>query len=127
MRRFQAFGSAGLLWLVYGCSVTRPVLVTLDAPSLSQYLAEHPSADLRVTEQSGQWYWVHAPQVQGDSLMGRRGYDVPPRTVGVHLDEVAELRTGHFSWGRTGAVIGGGLMAAGLALAILVDNAQPVY
>jgi hypothetical protein len=78
-------------------------------------------------DRSGDRYWIHAPKVQGDSPIGRRGYDVPARPASVHLDEVAELRTGHFSLGRTGAAIGGGIVAAGVALAILVENAQPIY
>jgi hypothetical protein len=90
-------------------------------------LAEHPAADLRVTEHSGKRYWVHAPRIQGDSLVGRRGYDIPARPAGVHLQDVVELRTGHFSLGRTGVALGGALLAAGVALAILVENAQPVY
>lgn len=123
----QVSGSAGLLWLVCACSVTRPVPVAIDAPSLSTYLAEHPAANLRVTEQSGRRYWVHAPAIQGDSLVGRRGYDVPARPVGIRLRQVTELRTGHFSLGRTGAAIGGALIVAGVALAILIENAQPIY
>jgi hypothetical protein len=119
--------AAGLLWLVCGCSVTRPVPVALDAPSLSTYLVEHPAANLRVTEHSGKRYWVHAPRVQGDSLTGRRGYDDPVRPVGVHLQDILELRAGHFSVGRTGALIGGALVAAGVTLAILIDESQPVY
>jgi len=39
-------------------------------------LAEHPADNLRVTEHSGKRCWVHAPKIQGDSLVGRRGYDV---------------------------------------------------
>ena len=122
-----ALGSVGLISLLGGCSVTRPIPVALDAPALSSYLAEHPAANLRVTDRSGDRYWIHAPKIQGDSLIGRRGYDVPARPASVHLDEVAELRTGHFSLGRTGAAIGGGIVAAGVALAILVENAQPIY
>jgi hypothetical protein len=125
--RYKVLECAGLLWLVCGCSVTRPVPVAIDAPSLSSYLAEHPAADLRVTEHSGKRYWVHAPRIQGDSLVGRRGYDIPARPAGVHLQDVVELRTGHFSLGRTGVALGGALLAAGVALAILVENAQPVY
>ena len=117
----------GFSWLVCGCSVTRPVPVAMDAPALSTYLAEHPAANLRVTENSGKRYWVHAPRIQGDSLIGRRGYDVPARPASVHLRDVVELRTGHFSLGRTGAAIGGAVVAAGVALAILVENAQPIY
>lgn len=118
--------ATGFLWLVCGCSVTRPVPVALDAPSLSSYLVEHPAANLRVTEHSGKRYWIHAPKVQGDSLTGRHGYGDPVRSMGVHLQDILELRTGHFSVGRTGAVIGGALVAAGVTLAILVDESQPV-
>jgi hypothetical protein len=127
MRYLRALRAAGFLWLVCGCSVTRPVPVAIDAPSLSSYLAEHPTANLRVTEHSGKRYWVHAPKIQGDSLTGRRGYDVPARPAGVHLQDIVDLRTGHFSVGRTGAVIGGALVAAGVTLAILVEEAQPIY
>ena len=97
----------GFSWLMCGCSVTRPVPVAIDAPALSAYLAEHPAANLRVTEHSGKRYWVHAPKIQGDSLIGRHGYDVPVRPAGVHLHAAVELRAGHFSLGRTGAAIGG--------------------
>src|SRR5919108_5243416 len=113
----QTLGTAGFLWLVCGCSITRPVPVAIDASSLSTYLAEHPAANLRVAEHSGKRYWVHAPKIQGDSLIGRRGYDVPARPASVHLRDVVELRTGHFSLGRTGAAIGGAVVAAGVALA----------
>jgi hypothetical protein len=87
--------------LVAGCSVTRPVPVTPDAVSLTSYLAEHPAANLRVTERSGRKYWVHAPEVRGDSLVGRRGYDVPVRPLSVGLDDVIELRTGGIRNGST--------------------------
>jgi hypothetical protein len=50
-----------------------------------------------------------------------------PVAAGVHLQDVADLRTGQFSLGRTGAAIGGTFLAAGITLAILVENAQPVY
>jgi hypothetical protein len=119
--------AAGLMALVCGCSVNRAVPVVIDAPSLSTYLAEHPAANLRVTEHSGRRYWVHAPEVRGDSLVGRHGYDAPARRVGVSLENVGKLETGHFSVGRTGAALGGGLLAVGATLAILIESAQPVY
>jgi hypothetical protein len=113
--------------LASGCSVSRPVPVTPDAASLQGYLAEHPAADLRVTERSGRKYWVHAPEVRGDSLVGRRGYDTPARSVGVGLADVAELHTGHFSAGRTAGVVGGALAVAGVALLLVIEEAQPTY
>jgi hypothetical protein len=90
-------------------------------------LAEHPAANLRVTERSGRRYWIHAPEIRGDSLVGRRGYDLPVRALGVGLDDVVELGTGHFSPGRTGAAVGGVLAVAGVALLLVIDGAQPVY
>lgn len=113
--------------LVAGCSVTRPVPVTPDAVSLRSYLAEYPAANLRVTERSGRKYWVHAPEVRGDSLVGRWGYDVPVQPLRVGLDDVVELRTAHFSAGRTAGVVGGVLAAAGVALLLVIDEAQPIY
>jgi hypothetical protein len=112
--------------LLPACSVTRPMPVALDAPGVSAFLADHPHTNLRVTEHSGRHYWVHAPVVRGDSLVGQRGYDVPVQALSVPLDQVAELRTSHFSWGRTGAVVAGTVAASVVALAILIDNAQPI-
>ena len=119
--------SAGACVLVTGCSVTRPVPATSDASSLRNYLAEHPAANLRVTERSGRKYWVHAPEVRGDSLVGRRGYDVPVRPLSVGLADVVELRTGHLSAGRTAGAVGGVLAMAGVALLLVIDEAQPIY
>lgn len=113
--------------LVTACSVARPVGVTMDAPSLRGYVAEHPAATLRVTARSGRRFWIHAPEIRGDSLVGRQGYDVPARKLGVGLEDVAELHTGHFSVARTGAAVGGVLAGAGIALLILIENSQPIY
>jgi hypothetical protein len=118
---------ASVCTLATGCSVTRPVPVTPAAASLRDYLAAHPTANLRVTERSGRKYWIHAPEVRGDSLVGRRGYDTPVRSMSVGLDDVAELRTGHYSAGRTAGAVGGVLAIAGLAMVLVIDEAQPVY
>jgi hypothetical protein len=126
-RRLGCLMGAGVCSLVTGCSVTRPVPAAADAASLRNYLAEHPTANLRVTERSGRKYWVHAAEIRGDSLAGRRGYDVPVRPLSVGLDDVVELRTGHFSAGRTAGAVGGVLAIAGVALVVLIDEAQPVY
>ena len=126
-RRLCFLIGAGLCTLVAACSVTRPVPVTTDAASLRSYLAEHPAANLGVTERSGRKYWLHAPAVRGDSLVGRRGYDVPVRPLSVGLADVVELRTGHFSAARTGVAVGGVLAAAGVALLLVIDEAQPIY
>jgi hypothetical protein len=119
--------SAGVCMLVTGCSVTRPVPATPNALSLRTYLAEHPTANLRVTERSGQKYWVDAPEIRGDSLVGRRGYDVPVPPLSVGLDDVVELRAGHFSAGRTAGAVGGVLAVAGVALLLVIDEARPIY
>jgi hypothetical protein len=126
-RRLGCLMSAGAYTLVTGCSVTRPVPVTPDAASLRNYLAEHPTANLRVTERSGRKYWLHAPGIRGDSLVGGRSYDVPVRPLSIGLDDVVELRTGHFSTGRTAGAVGGVLAIAGVALVLLIDEAEPIY
>jgi hypothetical protein len=126
-RPLHVLWSTGALWLVWGCLVTRPLPVAIDASSVASHLAEHPAVNLQVTEQSGKRYRVHAPKILGDSLIGRRGYDVPARPAGVHLQDVIELRTGHFSPGRTAAALGGALLVTGVTLAILVENAEPIY
>ena len=126
-RRLRCLMRAGVCMLVAGCSVTRPVPATPDALSLRSYLAEHPAANLRVTERSGRKYWVHAPEIRGDSLVGRQGYDMPVRPLSVGLDDVVELRTGHFSAGRTAGAVGGVLAVAAVALLLVVEQAQPTY
>jgi hypothetical protein len=113
--------------LLSACSVTRPVPVVLDGPGLSTFLTDHPHTNLRVTEHSGRRYWVHSPVIRGDSLVGQRGYVMPVQPLGVPLEQVAELHSSHFSWGRTGALVTGTLAAAGAALAILIKEAQPIY
>jgi hypothetical protein len=113
--------------LLSACAVTRAVPAALDPPGLSTFLADHPHTNLRITEYSGRRYWVHAPVIKGDSLVGQRGYDVPVQPLSVPLEQVAELRTSHFSWGRTGALVGGTLAAFVVALGILVEEAQPIY
>jgi hypothetical protein len=127
--RLGCLTTAALGILLTACSVTRPVPVAMDAATLRTYLAEHPAENLRVTERSGRRYWVHAPEVRGDSLVGRRGYDLPARPVGVGLEDVAELHTGHFSAGRTGMAVGGALAVTGVALLLVIDDSppQPVY
>ena len=92
----RPLGFAGLL-LAGACTVTRPLPVALDASALRAFLAEHPQADLRVVEHSGKRYWIHRPAVKGDSLVGRRGYDVPVQPLSVPLGSVAELDASHFS------------------------------
>ena len=114
--------------VVTGCSVTRPIAVGPDASALADYLAEHPAANVRVQTRSGERYWIHAPQVRGDSIVGRQGYDLPARPAGLPLTEVAEIGTSRFSAGRTGAAIGGAVAAVGVALLVLVDGgSQVVY
>ena len=113
--------------LLSACSVARTVPAVLDAPGLSTFLTDHPHTNLRVTEHSGRRYWVHAPVIRGDSLVGQRGYDVPVQPLGVPLEQVAALHSSHFSWGRTGAVVAGTLATAAAALAILIKQGEPTY
>lgn len=111
--------------LLAGCSVTRPMPVTPDAAALRSYLTEHPTADIRVTARSDRKYWIHAPEIRGDSLVGRRGYDVPVRYLS--LDDVVDLRTRHASAGRTAGAVGGLLAVAGVALLLVIEQTQPDY
>jgi len=41
--------------------------------------------------------------------------------------DVVEVYTGHFSAGRTGMAVGGVLAAAGVALGLVIKDAQPIY
>jgi hypothetical protein len=120
--------STGLSFLcVSACAVTRPLPIALDAPAVSAFLAEHPQTNLQVTEHSGRKYWIHAPLVRGDSLIGQRRLDVPVAPRQVPLTRVAALGTSHFSWGRTGVAVAGTLAVAAVGLAVLIDEAQPIY
>jgi hypothetical protein len=133
MRRFprrRQLLTAGLVAAVpvaSAGSVHRPVPVAQDATSLRAYLADHPVGNMRVTDRAGHRYWIDAPEVRGDSLVGRHGYDQPGRPVGVGIDQMVSLQTGHFSAGRTTAVVGGVLAAAGVAILLVADEAQPIY
>lgn len=122
-RPLRCLGWILAVMLAGGCAVTRPVPVTLDQPGVSAFLAEHPQSNLRVTEESGRRYWIHAPEIRGDSLVGRRGYDRPVQALSVPLNRITELGTTHFSWGRTGALVGGAAVGIFGALAILLSDA----
>lgn len=128
--RLQRLGPVGggiLPFLMSGCAVTRPLPIALDPPAVSAFLADHPQANLHVTEHSGLKYWLHAPLVRGDSLIGQRRLDVPTVARRVALNQVSGLGTSHFSWGRTGAAVAGTLAVAAVGLAILIDHTEPVY
>jgi hypothetical protein len=126
-RRWMGLSSGPICLLISACSVTRPLPIALDAPAVSSFLAEHPQANLHVTEHSGRRYWIHAPLVRGDSLIEQRRLDVPIVPRRVSLAEVTALGTSHFSWGRTGAAVAGTLAVAAVGLFILIDETQPVY
>jgi hypothetical protein len=128
--RFHSLASPGALvapFLISACAVTRSLPIALDAGAVSAFLKEHPQSDVHVTEQSGRKYWMHAPLVRGDSLIGQRRMDVPTVPRRVPLDQVARLGTSHFSWGRTGVAVAGGLAVAAVGLVILIDQSQPIY
>jgi hypothetical protein len=127
VHRLARRGCGTLPFLIGGCAVTRPLPIALDPPAVTAFLAEHPQANVQVTEHSGRKYWLHAPLVRGDSLIGQRRPDVPIVPRRVPLDQVAALGTSHFSWGRTGAAVAGTLAVAAVGLVILIDESQPVY
>ena len=105
-----------------GCSVTRPA--PADPTALREYLDQRGEANLRVTDRSGDRYWIHAPVIRHDSLVGRHGYDRPYKPVAVPLAQVASVEVSRFSWGRSAALAGGVLAAALTALALLISEAE---
>jgi hypothetical protein len=107
---------------VSGCSVTRPA--PANPTALREYLDRRGEANLRVTDRSGDRYWLHAPVIRHDSLVGRHGYDRPYAPVAVPLDQVVSVEVSRFSWGRTAALTGGVLAAAFTTLALLISEAE---
>src|ERR1700694_1499675 len=82
---------------------------------------ERPTA-LRVERQDGHREVLYQPQVQGDSLLGRRAQDDKMSNRALALMDVKQVATRHVNPGRTaGFVIGMGLLIALVAAASSFD------
>jgi hypothetical protein len=82
---------------------------------------ERPTA-LRVERQDGHREVLYQPQVQGDSLMGRRAEDDKMSNRALALMDVKHVATRHVNPGRTaGFVIGTGLFIALVVAAASFD------
>jgi hypothetical protein len=118
----------GALSILLGCTANRPILVAPEPVALGSYLAEERPPDLLVTDSGGHAFWLHAPELRGDTLTGRLSLDARPKRIAIPLAQVRDLRQPHFSAGRTFGLIGGVIGAAGITLLIVaVDGPQPVY
>jgi hypothetical protein len=110
-----------------GCSVNRPVQLTPEPNALGAYVAAHHPADLLITDSAGHSQWVHAPRVDGDTLRGVPGTDLPPMRLAIPVSTIRSVEAPHFSTGRTLGFVGSIVAAAGLALVIISSGTGPVY
>ncbi|HKV70206.1 MAG TPA: hypothetical protein VJN62_03120, partial [Gemmatimonadales bacterium] len=114
-----------LVVLSAACTANQDVLTAPEPQTLGAYLASRHPADILVTDKSGGTRWIHNPAVQGDSLRGVRGHDLPRLPVSIAVAEVAGVQEAHFSTGRTLGLVGAILGV--LAVAALVLGSSGGY
>ena len=109
--------SVGLL--VGACTSWHP-----QALPLPEVLAREKLSRIRVTQSDGRQVVVYAPRLVGDTVEGLAS---PPRRFGrvpdslrMGLPAVAAVATRRVSWGRSLALVGGGLVA-GTGIVLLIE------
>jgi hypothetical protein len=122
----EALLAALLLWGA-ACNSNREVLTTPEPQTLGTYLASRHPADILVTEKSGGTRWIHNPVVEGDSLRGVRGHDLPRLPVSIAVADVARVEEPHFSTGKTLGLIGALLAVTAAALLALSSTVSYSY
>jgi len=127
IRRCQPIALALTLGSVTACSINRPVALTPAPNALAAYVDSQRPSDLLITDTAGHSRWVHAPRVDGDTLRGVPGTDLPPHHLAIPVSAVRSVAAPHFSAGRTFGLIGGILVTAGTALLIVGIGTHPVY
>jgi hypothetical protein len=119
--------SAVLLLLVLGgCSANRQVLTRPEPQGLSAYLASHHPSDILVHDAQGGSQWFHSPSVDGDTLRGVRGRELPQTRLALAVGDVAGIEEPHFSGGKTLGLIGAVLVVSGAALVIALGGIRSV-
>lgn len=107
------------------CTSNRAAVTAAGPETLSAYLASSNPADILVTDKSGGSHWYHNPTMDGDSLRGVRGHDLPRYPVAIAVADIAGIQEAHFSAGRTLGLIGGVL--AVVTAAVLILGSQVSY
>ena len=122
-------GAVLLLLVLSGCSANREVLTRPEPQSLSAYLSSHHPSDILVTDSHGGSQWFHNPSVDGDTLRGLRGRELPQSRLALAVGDVAGVEEPQFSGGKTLGLVGAVLVVTGAALAIALSGvrAVPVY
>ncbi len=127
INRCQPIALALTLGSVTACSINRPVALTPAPNALAAYVDSQRPSDLLITDTAGHSLWVHAPRVDGDTLRGVPGTDLPPLHLAIPVGAVRSVAAPHFSAGRSLGLVGGIVAAAGLALVIITSGTGPVY
>lgn len=110
--------AASVLWTV-ACTANRAVVTAPEPQSVGAYLTTNHPADILVTDNRGASQWYHNPRLDGDSLRGVRGHDLPQLPVSIAVSQIAGIQEPHFSTGKTLGLLGGVVATAAVALLIL--------
>jgi hypothetical protein len=108
--------------LLAGCLSTRQVLTTPQPQDLASYLASRRPEDILVRDSKGGDHWIHHPLVDGDTVRGVRGRDLPQPRIAIAVGDVSQVEEPHFSAGRTLGLVGVMLGTAAVVLAILASR-----
>jgi len=115
------------LAVIAACSVNRPVTLTPEPNALAGYLTAHHPADIRITDSAGRARWLHAPRLDGDTLRGVPGTDLPPQRLAIPMTAVRSVEVPQLCTGRTLGLFGAVVATAGLALLIIASGTGPSY
>ncbi len=108
------------------CLVTTGCTSLREIPT-SEYTAQANRKDLRLVTKDGLEYQFDYAQVTGDTLVGYRRRDVEGpfddfAVLHLPLSDVSQMEARKVDWTRT-SLVGGGIIAVGLAIGFAVKNA----
>jgi hypothetical protein len=112
---------------LFGCAVNRPVILSPDPGTISEFFAEHHPKDVLVIDSSGHSQTVHDPQLDGDSLRGLRNRELPRLRLSIPVNTISRIAVPQFSAGRTLGLVGAIVAAAVVGILIIASGTKAVY
>src|SRR5258707_14536196 len=111
----------GVVLTISGCAVNRPVILSPDPGTISEFFAEHNPKYILVIDSSGHSQIVHDPRLDGDSLRGLRNRELPRLRLSIPVNTISRIAVPQFSAGRTLGLAGAIVATAVVGVLILAS------